>query len=271
MAHYFWSGNADWIDEGVSDFMASSIDNMRTGRSIGVTNDPCAYARSIMELKALAPDADSDFDVFSCNYSPGERLFVDLYRSLGKDAMWQGLRDLYAKSVVEDDDDLRGTALGIRQVREVFDSATAFSIAIGRWYEGTEIYDVSRLDLRPADQTLPSINGQLDEAYISIGDNGPRVSKFSVQDAENRTVWLNLDYSYRVAGSSHKLILDLVEFYEDGFEFRRDSVELTPESQYIGGGFSISVGPERWAPGNYWVYILDGDRKVAEVQYEVTP
>ena len=270
VAHYFWSGNADWIDEGVSDFMASSIENMRTGRSIRVTNDPCAYARSIMELEALVPDADSDFDVFGCNYSLGERLFVDLYRSLGRDAIWQGLRDLYAKSVVEDDDDdLRGTALGIRQVREVFDSAAASSIAIGRWYEGTEIYDVSRLDLHPADQTLPSINGQLDEAYITIGDNGPRVSKFSVQDAENRTVWLNLDYSYRVAGGSHKLTLDLLEFYEDGFEFRRDSVELTAESQYIGGGSSVSVGPERWAPGHYWVYIFDGDRKVAEVRYEV--
>ena len=31
VAHYFWSGNADWIDEGVSDFMASSVENMRTG------------------------------------------------------------------------------------------------------------------------------------------------------------------------------------------------------------------------------------------------
>ena len=272
VAHYLWSGNADWIDEGVSDFMASSVENMRTGNSIGVTNDPCAYARSIIELKALAPDADADYDVFSCNYSLGERLFVDMYRILGEDAIWQGLRELYAKSLVEEeDDDLKGTALGIKHIREVFRSAPGSPVTIRRWYDGTETYDVSQLDLSPAESTLPSINGHNDEAYINIGEDGPRVSSFSVKDARDRTVWLNLDYSYNVEGGPHKLLLELVEFFEDGFEFRRGSVEITAESQYIRGWSSVSVGPNRWAPGRYWAYLYDGDRKVFEVQYEVTP
>ena len=266
------NGNADWVDEGVSDFMASTVENWRRGRSIGVTNDPCAYARSIIELKTLAPDADADYDVFGCNYSLGERLFVDMYRILGEDATWQGLRDLYVKSLVEDDvDDLRGTALDIKHVQEVFRSAPDSSVAIGLWYDGTEAYDVSELDLRPADPTLSSINGHIDEAYINIGEDGPGVSSFSMKDAGDRTIWLNLDYSYSVTDGPHKLLLDLVQFYEDGFEFRRGSVEITAESQYIGGGSSVSVGPDRWAPGRYWVYLYDGDRKVADVQYEVTP
>ena len=252
--------------------MASTVENWRRGRSIGVTNDPCAYARSIIELKTLAPDADADYDVFGCNYSLGERLFVDMYRILGEDATWQGLRDLYVKSLVEDDvDDLRGTALDIKHVQEVFRSAPDSSVAIGLWYDGTEAYDVSELDLRPADPTLSSINGHIDEAYINIGEDGPGVSSFSMKDAGDRTIWLNLDYSYSVTDGPHKLLLDLVQFYEDGFEFRRGSVEITAESQYIGGGSSVSVGPDRWAPGRYWVYLYDGDRKVADVQYEVTP
>ena len=74
-----------------------------------------------------------------------------------------------------------------------------------------------------------------------------------------------------MTNSSHKLCLDVVEFYEDGFEFSRDSVEITAESQYIGSGSSVTVGSDNWAPGRYWVYLYDGDRKVAHLQYEVTP
>ena len=271
VAHYYWSGNADWVDEGIADFMASAVENKHTGRPIGVTNDPCAYARSITELTTLAPDADADHDVFGCNYSLGERLFADMYGILGESAIWQGFGDLYIKSLVEDDaDDLKGTALDIKHVREVFRSDPGALISIGRWYDRTEDYDLSQLDLRPADPALPSINGQVDEAYVQIGKDGPSVSSFSVEDAADHTVWLNLDYSYNVTGGPHKLLLDVVEFYEDGFEFRRHSVEIAAESQYIGGWSSVSVGPEKWATGRYWMYLYDGDRKIADVQYEVT-
>ena len=272
VAHYYWGGNVEWIDEGMAEFMAAAIGNRRTGEPIGVMNAPCPYARSITELKTLAPDADADYDVFGCNYSLGERLFVDMYRILGEDAIWRGLRDLYDESLMEDDaDDLKGAALDIKNLREVFQSDPSASVSIGRWYDRTEDYDLSQLDLRPADPTLPSINGQIDEAYVTIGEDGPRVSSFSVEDAADHTVWLNLDYSYNVTGGPHKLVLDLVEFYEDGFEFRRGPVEITAESQYIGGGSLASVGTDKWASGRYWVYLYDGDRKVADVQYEVTP
>ena len=33
VAHYYWSGNADWIDEGIADFMASAVENERTGKA----------------------------------------------------------------------------------------------------------------------------------------------------------------------------------------------------------------------------------------------
>ena len=207
VAHYYWSGNADWVDEGVSDFVASSVENKRTGKSIGVTNDPCAYMRSIAEMEALAPDPDSD-DEFGCNYSLGERLFADMFRAIGEDAIWQGLHELYVKSLVEDDvDDLKGTALNIEHLREAFQSALGAAVAIGRWYEGTESYDLSQLDKDPANPTLPSINGRIDEAYIQIGENGPKESSFSAQNVGENAVWLNLDYSYNVTGGPHNVLL----------------------------------------------------------------
>ena len=68
--------------------------------------------------------------------------------------------------------------------------------------------------------------------------------------------------------------LEIVEYFEDGFEFRRRSGKLTAEDRYIGGTswWSVGLPPSRkWYPGRYWVYVYAGERKVAEVQYEVTP
>ena len=68
--------------------------------------------------------------------------------------------------------------------------------------------------------------------------------------------------------------MEIVEFYEDGFKFSRRSHEITAEARFVGGGGLFPVGPppwHKWAPGRYWVYVYAGDRKVAEVQYEVTP
>ena len=71
-----------------------------------------------------------------------------------------------------------------------------------------------------------------------------------------------------------KCRLEIVEYFEDGFEFRRRSDKLTAEDRYIGGTswWSVGLPPSRkWYPGRYWVYVYAGERKVAEVQYEVTP
>ena len=272
VAHYYWSGNADWIDEGGSDFMASAIENRRIGEPVGVTNDPCAYVRNIAELESLAPRPIADFDVFNCNYSLGERLFLDMHRALGDEPFWQGLRDLYRRSQVDDPDDgWRNTSMNIAHVREAFQSnPDAVSTVVSRWYDGTESYDLSGLDSDPVWPYFGAINGQIDEAYITIDQNGPEVTSFSKDDVNDR-VLLNLEYSYSVTGGSHGVPLEIVEFYEDGFEFHRRAHKITAEDQYIGGTSWFWIGFKPWAPGRCWVYIYEDDRKLAEVQYEVTP
>ncbi len=273
VAHYYWSGNEDWVDEGAADFVASVVEGARTGRPIGVTNSPCAYARSISELEGRGISrGDAEF---TCNYSLGERLFVDLHRALGGERFRHGFRDLYLVSESEDDaDDRRGTSVGIEHVRDAFRSDdTDVSVVIARWYDGTEPYNNSGLDSGPVDPTLSTINGRIDEAYVSTTTNGPAVSSFSAQDV-NDWVYLTLKYSYNVSGATRQVPLEIVEYYEDGFDFRRRSRVLTAEARYIGGTSWSSVGqsPSRkWAPGRYWVVVYEGERKVAEVEYMVTP
>ena len=273
VAHYYWSGNEDWVDEGAADFIASVVERARTGQPIGVTNLPCGYAGSIAELESLGITRGGI--EFRCNYSLGERLFVDLYLTLRDERFRQGLRDLYLASEIEDDaDDRRGTSVGIEHVREAFRSDDeAKSTVIARWYNGTEPYDLSRLDPSPVDPGLTGINGRIDEAYIVTRTDGPVVYVFSAQDVTD-WVYLTLKYSYKVSGATREVPLEIVEYYEDGFEFRRRSRTLTAEARHIGGTswFTMGQSPSRkWAPGHYVVYVYVGDRKVAEAEYEVTP
>ena len=273
VAHYYWSGNEDWVDEGAADIMASIIEGAGTGAPIAVTNPPCAHAGGIAELESL--DISRGDIEFRCNYSLGERLFVDLNLTLGDERFRQGFRALYLASEIEDDaDDLRGTSVGIDHVGEAFRSDDeAERTVIARWYNGTEPYDLSRLDSGPIDPGLPSINGRIDETYIVTSTGGPPVSDFSAQDITD-WVYLTLKYSYKVSGPTREAPMEIVEYYEDGFEFSRRSHTLTAEARYSGGTSWFSVGQSpsgKWAPGRYVVYVYAGERKVAEVEYEVTP
>ena len=275
VAHYYWSGNADWVDEGAADFMASAIENRRIGESIGVTNDPCPYANSIDELEEIAPERGSV--EFRCNYSLGERLFVDMRHALGDESVWAALRSLYLASEIDNDPDdgRRGARVGVEHVREAFQinkesNGNGAATVLARWYDGGVEHDLSRLDPSAYDPSLPNINGRIDQAYITLNPDGTPVSMFSTSDVAGY-VWLNLEYSYNVGGAPRETTLEIVEFYEDGFEFKRRRYTISAQSAYIGGTSWYSIGANPPAPGRYWVYVYDGARKVAEVQYEVTP
>ena len=264
VAHYYWSGNKSWIDEGGANFLEMERHFMGASprdATASVSDPPCGYASNIAELENLDEDIET-----VCEYSLGERLFVDLYLTLGDERFREGFRTLYLSSALG--------SIGIDQVREAFRSDDgAASTVISRWYDGKEPHDLSRLNGGPVDPRLPNINGRIDEAYIVTRTDRPAVSTFSAEDVTD-WVYLTLKYSYGVSGATREVPLEIVEYYEDGFEFNRRSVELIAEARYSGGTSWFPVGPppsRQWAPGRYWVYLYDGDRKVAHVQYEVTP
>ena len=273
VAHYYWNGNADWIDEGAAELMAAISESGRTGSPVVATSYPCAYAGNVADLESLGAGRDSG--EFRCNYSLGERVFVDLYDTLGGEVFREGFRNLYLASEVEDDtDNRRGTHVGIGHLREAFSLADdGAGAVIARWYEGSEAHDLSRLDMGAVDPSLPSINGRIAEAHVTTSSGGPPVSGFSSAEVSD-WVYLTLKYSYDVSGDAREVEIDIVEYYEDGFSFRRRPSAITAEAKYIGGTSWFSVGaypPRKWAAGRHFVYVYVGDRKVAEVVYEVTP
>ena len=275
VAHYYWGGNEDWIDEGASDFLASISERARTAKPLEATNRPCAVASSINALARF--DTNRDPDAFDCNYALGERLFLDMYVNLGENQFKRGFGTLYLLSAVEDNvDDRVGTAVGINHLTAAFISPTdagTVDRVVRRWYDRTVAHDLGQRDTSAVDPGLPSINGRINAAYIAIGKDGPAVLQFSAS-AVNSTVWLNLEYTFQLSSGNRDLELEVVEFYEDGFVANRRVSTLNADAKYIGGTQFFSVGPlppSRWAPGRYWVYVYEGNRKIAEVEFEVTP
>ena len=43
IAHYYWGGDEEWIDEGAATFMEFIIENARTGAPLAADQYPCAY------------------------------------------------------------------------------------------------------------------------------------------------------------------------------------------------------------------------------------
>ena len=275
VAHYYWNNNVDWIDEGAAELMASVSELARVGRPLDAANYPCGYVPNLAALEFL--DATHESNAFVCNYSLGERIFLDLYRRLGDAAFRQGFRNLYQRSMVEDDtDDLPGTLVEVDDLRSALSAAAdgdTVAATIARWYDGSEPFDTNRLDFRAVDAALPNVDGRIDRSYISTAVMGQPLAQFSARDVGG-PAYLNLEYSYRITGDPVKIPLQIVESYQDGFAFRRRSAPVTAQEGYQGGKQWLQIGPplgERWALGWHQVQVYESGRKLAEVQYVVTP
>ena len=274
VAHYYWRGNADWIDEGAASFLEVVAENTRAGGLVEVQKVPCGYVRTIAELEALEITREDGSDsAFICNYSLGERLFLDLYRNLGEDIFRQGLRDLYMLSQEVQEDDAE---VGIEHVKTAFKGVEGVNAQVvdaitARWYDGTELYDTSARDIQSANPAFRTVSGRIDVAYLAASHGGPPATSIAGATAED---WLQvfLDYSYSVE-SNTEVPLEIVIYFEDGFVFDRRTVSFTAQPGYSGGSWWLSIGASPsnpWAPGKYEVYVYNEGRKLVELEYEVT-
>lgn len=270
VAHYYWADNAPWLDEGAAELLAALFVASRWGDNPQPNHYPCAGAAGLRDLAAAdyAWGAAGD----QCPYALGERLFLDLYRALGAADFREGFRRLYRELSTE------GGATGLAAVRRAFsgiDPAARERVEriIDRWHNGADPADW-RL---PADATaavaeLPAINGRIKRAYLSLTPGGKPSHRFSATDAGD-WAWLNLEYAYHFAGPPQALELEIVEYFADGFAYRRVEDVVTLTAQGSGGWRRYSVGPgpgRPWAAGRHWVLVYHQGVKVAAVAYEVT-
>ena len=283
IAHYYLYARPTWYAEGGADFAASYARHVTAGEGIEATNSPCAAAASLSELEmrlpAGEPDVPGDGDLWQCNYALGERLMLALYQKLGEQGFLQGWREIYGTLA-------RDPSYPSQQELAEIDLRVAWLRAAGmeaqpelehiwdQWYRGRASREIDGApDSTPADPTLPAVNGRIDQAYIALQQGGPAVRGFSANQATG-WVYLTLEYSYPAANAAQELTLEVVEYFEDGFATGRRSVQLPVRLLSSGGTQWLSVGPnppQRWAAGRYWVYVYESGRKVAEVEFGVTP
>ena len=277
VAHYYWRGSETWIDEGSATFMEFSVEKARVGRGLIADRYPCGYVSSIAEVVALDPEQLSPAD--TCNYSLGERIFLDLYRNLGEATFRQGFNRLYQLRQVLDEF-LWPTYLDISHVRNAFQPiAPAATAVINRWYDGPTPRGIAPPDSGPVNPSLPAINGRIEGAFVGFNQDGQEelgspVTRFSAAEVSDRWLFVYLTYTFPRTTGPKVQPLEYVQYYEDGFAFGQRERVYTFEPSRTGAWSGISVGspPDRkWATGRYWVYVYDGDRKVAEAAYEVTP
>ena len=274
VAHYYWAGNAPWLDEGAAEVLAALFAASHWGGNPRPNHYPCAKAAGIRDLAAAdyARGAAGE----QCPYALGERLFLDLRRALGADNFRRGFRRLYRAWAAGG-----GNATGIAAVRRAFagedfvaGSAVKARVeqVIERWHSGAELSEGPLPDPTAAIADLPAINGRINRVYLSLTPGGPPSHRFSAADAGD-WAWLNLEYSYHISGPPQELELEVVEYFADGFPYRqvRDVVTLPAPG---GGGwrrYSVGPGPGRqWAVGRHWVLVYHQGVKVAVVEYEVT-
>lgn len=100
VAHYYWRGNTqDWVDEGPADFFSLISENSRSGSPVQARNRPCAAAKTISDLEAIAIRegswaATEEGKLQWCHYYLGEAIFLDLYHAVGEDHFQRGFREI---------------------------------------------------------------------------------------------------------------------------------------------------------------------------------
>lgn len=278
-AHYYWRGGQDWMYEGAASFMTEIAQIARIGRPWRDHFVLCGYARSIAELESLSPPQGER--AFSCNYSLGERLFMDLYRELGDTEFRRSFRALYMLSKTHSDE-CEGTGLNICRLRAAFihqaseESAAIAEKVIARWYDGTEPY--AAIEVIAPDPLIPSIGGRVN-TFMSARYGGTPIegplseSEKMPTDDHHPHLLLSLNYNYPPRDPTREVEFKVLSYFEDGFAFHSNTASFMLKSGHQGVSsqwISVGLAPdEPWPIGRYWISVYLDDVKVGEETFEI--
>ena len=174
-AHYFWSGNEDWIDEGLADLF-----EYRFGRQMGLSHGQLQNMRERCEAHDLEmlsewdPDS-SERDRYHCAYYLGQLFFQDLLASMDAETFAASLREYYQLSLEAQEADLTP---GIAEVRKAFAGQDAI---IDRHWSGKlnapenrpfdEGYERTNHDLIRWEQYPTLVDGVVELRGVLLGDS----------------------------------------------------------------------------------------------------
>ena len=273
-SHYYWNRewSRHWVEDGLGAFFQSLvIRQVDVGPGVPVIPiwppkmPPCPYMSNIAgrdrELDIPGVKVISD-----CSDSLGERLFQDLWRSLGDSVFRQGLANLHVISrsgaPLGECKFKKYDKAGICQVIAAFKSAAPAEAAAtvdkvtDRWYDNSEPYDLSHVDTSPPNPMLPG-GVEITRAYISLDRDRPeetRTDSFSASEIRER-VFLNLHLSSPTAQPAREFPLTFVTYFEDGFAYKDNDATYTRSAGWTRNSLSFPIGA---GPGYTWVPVIHG-------------
>ena len=260
-AHYYWSGNQDWIDEGMSNLIKTYHRWQRTGIPMTASIYPCPHLSNIQQLERI--DLGKNKDAISCSYSLGERIFLNIWRELGNVSFREGSQRLYEKT--------KTGGANIEDVRAAWNK----SETVKRWYSSTDTETFQGIDESKPTWKLDEIRGRVKNAGIVLSQGEALVESFSTRRHQGHA-YLQFDYTHPTfIEDSWTVDLMMTEAFEDGFTYNVRPLKLTVQGKHMGGTWRISVGPgegEKWKPGKHIVMLHDRNgTKVIHTAWTVTP
>ncbi len=261
VGHYYFRGRLGWINEGGAGIIEDIVDLPRTGRAVDANNYPCVEFATIAEFEMG--------DSYDCSYSFGKRIFADLYRTLGPELFQRGFRNLYLKVSRRTGDSIQGLRAAFREAAP--DHAQAVDAIVERWYNGPTPLGVPPSDRQGINRRLVDSDIAIVAAEIVLPDR----TAVRVLSTENREggPFLRLRFRYPRSSEYRDAALSIVGHFEDGFAFYRGTLRFTISPGRTQHSEVIAMNPPApgygLAPGQYWVFVYDGDRKVAETSFSV--
>ena len=230
VAHYYWSGNEDWIDEGLAntfEYMHGLEEDISPGLLRNQRKNCEVY--DIEALSSLNPSkTNTDF---YCNYHLGQMLFQELLENLGDEVFSKRLRELYRLSLVEQATD---RTPGIRTVRQVFQGQTA--IINKHWYG-----KLNTPENRPFDEGVEWRNHGLVQwdQYPTYDSGSVTFSGKLLGDAvlSNKTIAQKIsggysNFSLRRA-DQHEILGSILPPLRDGRKWRLDDTGDSVATRYL--------------------------------------
>ena len=279
IGHYWWgtgegASQEHWISEGAADYIgAYSVRSQFNENDLHTGTYPCPYYRTIEHLRADNPQYGIEPSYGSlCNYSLGERLFIDLDRSMTTPQFNAAFRNLHQRLTTYEQDEIdQGQSLM---------RAFCPECASNAWDLGNTGHTLARrygekvlTDGSAPTGSIPRLGVPQSAAIIDTRAENYQygIAEVSASSPDQRR-WLRINFS-EVNNPPETVRIQVWQYHEDREPWYGYWQERRVYSWEERAWFNAYLGsPQRRAIGHHWVYIYNEQgQKIAEAEYQVLP
>ena len=273
IGHYYWylpGTEYDWLAEGAAQYVAAYAEKKKLNDAdLYIRWQPCPYYRTVEHLRADAPAGETAG--FLCNYSLGERLFINLGRSMTDAAFKTSFRKLHRDAEASLDNSNDPGELLLQAFCSTCASnprnlgATGFTLA-RRYGERilTDRTTTTGTVPRLGDVYDTSISGAIGQLYFGFAE-------VPASSPDSRR-WVRL-YFNNVTNPPDTVRIRVKQYHEDReawFDQYQDTdVFFSDNSARV----YVYLGSQNPRPtGHHWVQVFNATGQlIAQVDYQVMP